>query len=36
VLARQARQLVESRYTWNSIAGEMERVWGEVARPPAA
>lgn len=26
-LARRARHLVESRYTWTSIAAEMERAW---------
>jgi len=26
-LARSARHLVESRYTWSAIAGEMERAW---------
>jgi len=28
VLARRARQLVESRYTWSAIATELERAWG--------
>jgi glycosyltransferase involved in cell wall biosynthesis len=26
-LARRARQLVESRYTWSAIAAELERAW---------
>lgn len=32
-LARRARQLVESRYTWSAIAAELERAWGEALRP---
>jgi glycosyltransferase involved in cell wall biosynthesis len=30
-LARRARHLVESRYTWSSIAAAMERAWGRRA-----